>query len=83
MDPAIGRWARDVLTSTRLLLDSPAAEDPGMHDLLEDLELVLAQIVQRTGQADSLDDEMIDRTIEDSELLPRLRGAIPAGVGAI
>jgi len=26
---------------------------------------------------------MIDRTIEDSELLPRLRGAIPAGVGAI
>jgi len=83
IDPAIGRWARDVLTSTRLLLDSPAAEDPGMHDLLEDLELVLAQIVQRTGQADSLDDEMIDRTIEDSELLPRLRGAIPAGVGAI
>ena len=83
MDPAIGRWARDVLTSTRLLLDSPAAEDPGMHDLLEDLELVLAQIVQRTGQADSLDDEMIDRTIEDRDLLPRLRGAIPAGVGAI
>lgn len=83
MDPAIGRWARDVLTSTRLLLDSPAAEDPGMRDLLEDLELVLAQIVQRTGQADSLDDEMIDRTIEDRDLLPRLRGAIPAGVGAI
>jgi hypothetical protein len=83
MDPAIGRWARDVLTSTRLLLDSPAAEDPGMRDLLEDLELVLAQIVQRTGQADSLDDEMIDRTIEDRDLLPRLRGAIPVGVGAI
>jgi hypothetical protein len=83
MDPAIGRWARDVLTSTRLLLDSPAAEDRGMRDLLEDLELVLAQIVQRTGQADSLDDEMIDRTIEDRDLLPRLRGAIPAGIGAI
>jgi hypothetical protein len=83
MDPAIGRWARDVLTSTRLLLDSPAAEDPGMRDLLEDLELVLAQIVQRTGQAASLDDEMIDRTIEDRDLLPRLRGAIPVGVGAI
>ncbi|HEU4464387.1 MAG TPA: hypothetical protein VFS53_05015 [Gemmatimonadota bacterium] len=83
MDPAIARWAREVLTSTRLLLDSPAAEDPGMRDLLEDLELVLAQIVQRTGQADSLDDEMIDRTIEDRDLLPRLRGAIPAGIGAI
>ena len=83
MDPAIGRWARDVLSSTRLLLDSPAAEDPGMRDLLEDLELVLAQIVQRTGQSASLDDEMIDRTIENRALLPRLRGAIPAGVGAI
>ncbi|HYO45312.1 MAG TPA: hypothetical protein VEY33_01305 [Gemmatimonadota bacterium] len=83
IDPAVGRWARDVLTSTRLLLDSPAADDPGMHDLLEDLELVLAQIVQRTGQADLLDDEMIDRTIEDRDLMPRLRGAIPAGVGAI
>ncbi|HJR54723.1 MAG TPA: hypothetical protein VJ982_13540, partial [Gemmatimonadota bacterium] len=82
MDPAIGRWARDVLTSTRLLLDSPAAEDPGMRDLLEDLELVLAQIVQRTGQG-TVDDEMIDRTIEDRDLLPRLRGAIPVGIGAI
>ena len=83
MDPAIGRWAREVLTSTRLLLDSPAAEDRGMRDLLEDLELVLAQIVQRSGQSDSLDDEMIDQTIEDRDLLPRLRGATPIGVGTI
>jgi hypothetical protein len=83
IDPAVGRWARDVLTSTRLLLDSPAADDPGMRDLLEDLELVLTQIVQRTGESDPLDDEMIDRTIEDRDLMPRLRGAIPVGVGAI
>ena len=83
MDPAIGRWARDVLTSTRLLLDSPASDDPEMRSLLQDLELVLAQIVQRTGQADPLEDEMIDRTIEDRDLLPRLRRAVPAGVGSI
>lgn len=83
IDPAIARWARDVLTSTRLLLDSPAADDPGMRDLLDDLELVLTQIVQRTGETDLLDDEMIDRTIEDRDLMPRLRGAIPVGVGAI
>jgi hypothetical protein len=83
IDPAGGRWARDVLTSTRLLLDSPAADDPGMRNLLEDLELVLTQIVQRTGESDPLDDEMIDRTIEDRDLMPRLRGAIPVGVGAI
>jgi len=83
MDPAVGRWARDVLSSTRLLLDSPAADDPGMRDLLRDLELVLAQIVQRTGEPDPLDEEMIDRTIEDRDLMPRIRGAIPTGVGAI
>jgi len=83
MDPTVGRWARDVLSSTRLLLDSPAADDPGMRALLQDLELVLAQIVQRTGQADPLDDAMIDRTIENRDLMPRIRGAIPAGVGAI
>lgn len=79
MDPAVARWARDVLSSTRLLLDSPAAENPAMRRLLEDLELVLAQIVQRAGGGDALDDEMIERTIEDRGLLPRLRGAIPAG----
>ncbi|HUP19610.1 MAG TPA: hypothetical protein VM778_06625 [Gemmatimonadota bacterium] len=81
MDPAVARWARDVLSSTRLLLDSPAAEDPAMRRLLGDLELVLAQIVQRAGGGDPLDDEMIERTIEDRGLLPRLRGAIPAGGG--
>jgi hypothetical protein len=83
IDPAIGRWARDVLGSTRLLLDSPASDDPEMLRLLEDLELVLAQIVQRTGQADPLEDEMIERTIEDRDLMPRLRGAVPVGVGYI
>ena len=83
IDPAVGRWARDVLTSTRLLLDSPASDDPEMRSLLQDLELVLAQIVQRTGQADPLEDEMIERTIEDRDLMPRLRGAVPVGVGSI
>jgi hypothetical protein len=83
IDPAVGRWARDVLTSTRLLLDSPASDDREMRSLLQDLELVLAQIVQRTGQADPLEDEMIERTIEDRDLMPRLRGAVPVGVGSI
>lgn len=79
MDPGVARWARDVLASNRLLLDSPAADDPGMRRLLEDLELVLAQIVHRAGGGDPLDDDMIDRTIEDRGLMTRLRGAIPAG----
>lgn len=75
---AIGRWARDVLSSTRLLIDSRAARDPEMRALLEDLELVLAQIVHHTG-ADPIEGEWIDRTIEERDLIPRLRMAIPSG----
>lgn len=75
---ALGRWARDVLASTRLLLDSRAAEDPEMRGLLQDLELVLAQIVHRTG-ADPIEGQMIDRSIEEHDLIPRLRTAIPSG----
>ena len=38
-------WAGGLLLQTRLLLDSPVADDPEMQELLEELELVLAQIV--------------------------------------
>jgi hypothetical protein len=75
-----GRWARDVLTSTRLLLDSPAANDPQMRALFTDLELVLAQIVQLSGAPLQADErEMIERAMRDRDLLPRLRSALPAG----
>lgn len=77
----IGRWARDVLASTRLLLGSPAARDPATRGLLEDLELVLAQIVHHAG-ADPIEGEMIDRSIEERDLIPRLRTAIPSGDAA-
>src|SRR5690606_6343817 len=43
------QWARDLLTDTRILLTSPASEDPAMRRLLEDLELVLAQIAAIPG----------------------------------
>src|SRR5262245_48844482 len=43
--------AGDLLLTTRLLLDSPASSDPRMRNLLEDLELVLAQVVRlRSGR---------------------------------
>jgi hypothetical protein len=45
-------WARDLLTTTRLLLDSPAGADPARRELLETLELVLVQIA-RLPRADS------------------------------
>lgn len=75
-----GRWARDVLSSTRLLLDSPAANDPQFRALFTDLELVLAQIVQLSGAPlQAGERELIDRAMRDRDLLPRLRSAVPAG----
>ena len=71
--------ARDLLTSTRLLLDSPVGRDPRMKPLLEDLELVLAQIVLLPATRDSQDVELITQGIDQRSVLTRLRTAIPSG----
>lgn len=71
-------WARDLLADTRLLLDSPAATDARRRQLLEDLELVLAQIVQLPAEA-SADRGLVQRSIERGAVLSRLRSSIPAG----
>jgi hypothetical protein len=77
------RWARDVLSSTRLLIDSPAARDPQLGALLTDLELVLAQIVQLSeAPLQAGERELIERAMRDRDLLPRLRSAVPAGATA-
>jgi hypothetical protein len=65
--------ARDLLATTRLLLDSPEINDPHLRDLLDDLELVLAQIVRLPGRADIPDVYLIDQALDQREVLPRLR----------
>jgi len=79
----LGRWGRDILSSTRLLIDSPAGSDPQLRALLSDLELVLVQIIQLSGAPlDPADRDMIDRALQDRDLLPRIRTAVPAGAVA-
>lgn len=87
VDPAMGTWSRGLLTQTRLLLDSPAAQDPAMRDLLEDLELVLVQIV-RVSEVEGGDQararsemNMALRGLEDRDVLPRIQAVVPAGSG--
>ena len=80
-DPAamqqLGKWGRDVLSSTRLLMDSPAGGDPQLRALFEDLELVLVQIIQISGgPLDPSDRALIDRALESKDLLPRIRTQI-------
>jgi hypothetical protein len=71
--------ARQLLASNRLLLDSPAAQDRRMRLLLEDLELVLAEIAQLSPQPREQDLQLITDGLERGGVLPRLRSAVPAG----
>jgi len=79
MDAQLSTWARDLLSNTRLLLDSPAGDDPQRAKLLGDLELVLAQIVQLSPEAGAQDRAMIEGSIRSGHVMTRLRSAIPAG----
>jgi hypothetical protein len=71
--------ARQLLATNRLLLDSPAAVDPATRLLLEDLELVLAEIAQLSPSSRAEDLELIREGIEQGDVMPRLRTAVPAG----
>jgi hypothetical protein len=69
--------AQDLLLQTRLLQASLAGEDPGLEALLDDIELVLAQIAQYSAdRAEDLD--FIDNGIEQRGVLAKLRAAVPS-----
>jgi hypothetical protein len=74
--------ARQLLATNRLLLDSPAANDARTRLLLQDLELVLAEIAQLSPQPRSRDLQMITEGLEQGGVLSRLRTAVPAGTSA-
>lgn len=74
--------ARQLLATNRLLLDSPAAGEARTKLLLQDLELVLAQIAQLPPQSRSRDLDLITDGLEQGGVLSRLRTAVPAGASA-
>lgn len=80
LDASMVTWSRELLADTRLLLDSPAADDASRRRLLEDLELLLAQIVQLSAAATSDDHDLVERKLERGELLTRIRTAVPATI---
>jgi Mrp family chromosome partitioning ATPase len=82
-DAQLAAWARDLLASTRLLMDSPAGRDPRRRALLDDLELVLVQLIASGPSVREQDRTVIDETLSRSAvLLTRLRTTLPAGVPA-
>lgn len=64
--------ARDLLLTTRFLLDARGITDPRTRALLEDLELVLVQIAQLGGR-DGEEVDLLNDALEQKEVLPRLR----------
>ncbi len=74
--------ASDLLVTTRLLLDSPAAQDPKLHGLLEDLELVLAQIARLKGERSKSDLDLIQQAVEQGDVMSRLNSAVSTNPSA-
>jgi hypothetical protein len=73
-DTEVVAWARDLLTTTRLLRDARADRDPRLRLLMDDLELALAQLVQFQRSGRARDAVALRETLADSDLLTRLRG---------
>lgn len=68
--------ASDLLVTTRLLMDSPAAQDPKLRGLLEDLELVLVQIARLRVERNRSDLDLIHQTVEQGDVMSRLNTAV-------
>lgn len=68
--------AGELLSTTRLLLDSPAADDPELKVLLDDLELVLAQVVRLSARRHDQELQLITDALEERDVLPRLQSAV-------
>jgi hypothetical protein len=77
-DEAFIKRANELLLTTRLLLDSQSGSDPGLRNLLEDLELVLVQVVrlekERTPSRRT-EMELIQQALDQRDVIPRLRTA--------
>ena len=75
-DATFAGKAADLLVTTRLLIDSPAAQDPKLRSLLEDLELVLVQIARLRGERNKGDLDLIHQAVEQGDVLSRLNTAV-------
>ena len=71
--------ARELLVSTRLMIDARVGSDPKLRSLLLDLEFILVQIVQLDESRRQEELELITDGLEQRHVLPRIRTAIPAG----
>jgi len=86
IDAQIADWSKELLSTTRMLEASVATDDPTMKRLLEDLDLVLAQIKQYVtrGTNNPGDLDLIEQSIIKRGVMTKLRSTasprnVPAG----
>jgi hypothetical protein len=70
--------SRELLVRTRLLLGASADRSPAVMQLLEDLELLLAEISALPKSRPSMDLKLLDETMREGNVLPRIRATLPA-----
>lgn len=80
-DSSTRKQLQSLLTTTRQLLDDPSLKSSRTHRLLEDLELVLAQLSRARATAPATR-EAADEALRETNLLPRLKAATQAGSGS-
>ncbi len=73
-DQRFAREAGDLLLTTRLLLDAPVSQqNPALKALLEDLELVLAQVARLHNGESHTERDLIRDAVTQQDLVPRIR----------
>lgn len=84
VDESVGPWARTLLAQTRLLMDARGETRDDVQQLLSDLELVLVQVLG-AAEVGGMDEErareeleLMIRSLERGEILPRIRSAAPS-----
>ncbi|MEO8622131.1 MAG: hypothetical protein ABI625_13760 [bacterium] len=70
--------SRDLLVRTRVLLGSSRNRTPEVERLLEDLELLLAEIAVLPQSHSSLDRTLLDESMRSGNIIPRIRATLPA-----
>ncbi|MEO8562797.1 MAG: hypothetical protein ABI601_12020 [bacterium] len=70
--------SRELLGRTRVLLGASQHRSPEVARLLQDLELLLAEISALPPGRSSLDRTILDESIRDGDVIPRIRATLPA-----
>ena len=72
--------SRQLLARTRLLMANDAARAPTVERLLQDVELVLAEIaaLPDSGGRGSVDARLLDERLRGGTVLPRIRTILPS-----